>query len=555
MTIGIVGHRDIPDDHDVPDGGVAAVSEQVIAVVSHYRRTYPNTPVLLLTSLAEGADQIAARACAGLGDKNVAIVAVLPMPQQEYERDFTEPGALDSFRGLLDAAAAVVIGDRLDLADGDAPVTVEGAPDRAAAYQSCARFISRQSHVLIALWDGQRGEAKPGGSADTVNYRLSSGVGMSAIDDQPQLWPKERGILIHVPSRRRRHRDAPRSVTGQEVSAPQLVHDVEDHEPWTGQADEIARRIDEANIRIARETAPTSLTRSVKGFASRSASAAQVRFRSCSAWVLVTAVAGLAVVDLELNFRSGWLAGAAVASFALSVGIWFGMGRRRIKSRFQQSRALAEGARVQQMWLESSINLCAADFYLVNQPDVAWIRRLLRSAWLVDRIAAAGAPARAPSLEPARTWMTAQRDYFAGSAKSRGAIKRSARGARRYARLTRLGVVVALVGISSDLLNFWPRLDAPEWVLLAGQSLWGLGLGTAAASTAYGQLMAFRESGRQYAISLEHFDVGLRLLDDALAGEDPVRRGSVIVNGVAIHALGETSSWFALNYDRSVRPI
>src|SRR5215467_13382687 len=86
LVIGVTGHRDLRD-RDVPE-----LERQVVDFIVSLRRDYlgrdSETPLIVLSSLAEGADRLVARVAMAHGAR---LVAPLPMPVEEYRRDF-EPG-------------------------------------------------------------------------------------------------------------------------------------------------------------------------------------------------------------------------------------------------------------------------------------------------------------------------------------------------------------------------------------------------------------------------------------------------------------------------------
>ena len=79
LTVGITGHRTIrPEDRDALIAGVKQALEEL-------RATYPHSPLMMLNSLAEGADLLCAQVALDMG---IPLVAALPMAAEEYEKDF-----------------------------------------------------------------------------------------------------------------------------------------------------------------------------------------------------------------------------------------------------------------------------------------------------------------------------------------------------------------------------------------------------------------------------------------------------------------------------------
>src|SRR5262249_60341112 len=79
FVIALGGHRDLrPED-------VAALEARVREVLGELGRRLPDAPLLLLSSLAEGADRLGARVALALG---IDLGAPLPLPRDDSDPDF-----------------------------------------------------------------------------------------------------------------------------------------------------------------------------------------------------------------------------------------------------------------------------------------------------------------------------------------------------------------------------------------------------------------------------------------------------------------------------------
>ncbi|MBV8837082.1 MAG: DUF4231 domain-containing protein [Alphaproteobacteria bacterium] len=140
-------------------------------------------PVLrAVTPLAEGTDRIFGAEAIKLGYQ---IVCPMPFAQEEFERDFEPPHALEAhsreaFRDLLKQAAA-----------SGGLVTFELDGERArdeAAYSLAGDVVLNQSDVLIVVWDGH-GAAGAGGTVETMQAAVMDHVLVVWIDAlEPQRW-------------------------------------------------------------------------------------------------------------------------------------------------------------------------------------------------------------------------------------------------------------------------------------------------------------------------------------------------------------------------------
>ena len=85
------------------------------------------------------------------------LVVALPLPLQDYLRDFATAESRAEFERLLEMAQQVL--------------TLPDAPTRAAAYDAVGRYVLDHSDVLIAVWDG-RGGNRTGKVAEEARRRM-----------------------------------------------------------------------------------------------------------------------------------------------------------------------------------------------------------------------------------------------------------------------------------------------------------------------------------------------------------------------------------------------
>lgn len=197
IVIGVTGHRDIPE-HAFP-----LIRKQISEIIHRIRQDYlglsSNTPIVIMSSLAEGADQIVAQVAITHG---CSLIVPLPMDVNEYRKDFIYsevPNALDQFNHLLSCADNIITMSKPDMISDDDI----GADSRfrAEQYRQAGLYINHHSHILLALWDCNDGEIKVGGTADIV-LRRSHGNDLDSFDssrnalDQSDVGPL---IIIKVP--------------------------------------------------------------------------------------------------------------------------------------------------------------------------------------------------------------------------------------------------------------------------------------------------------------------------------------------------------------------
>jgi hypothetical protein len=171
FRLGITGTRNLPEDararlrtqledlfDTIADAAEAAKSEAMIYDTS--------LPLLLrlITPLAEGADRFVAEVAQ---KKGWQIEVVLPFAAETYCEDFAIPATpgitaeacIDEFYHLRDAATQVTT------LDGD------GSSDhRDRSYEAAGRMVVRNCDLLIAIWDGETGVGRRGGTAEIIRF-------------------------------------------------------------------------------------------------------------------------------------------------------------------------------------------------------------------------------------------------------------------------------------------------------------------------------------------------------------------------------------------------
>jgi hypothetical protein len=117
-------------------------------------------PLIAITSLAIGADQLLARLVL---EKNGTIYAVLPFA--DIERSFS-PEDLPAYRELVTQANVEVL--QTSGTDED-------------AYLAAGFRVVELSDLMVAVWDGRPAKGK-GGTADIVEYATQRGVPLIQIN-------------------------------------------------------------------------------------------------------------------------------------------------------------------------------------------------------------------------------------------------------------------------------------------------------------------------------------------------------------------------------------
>ncbi len=200
LVVGVTGHRDLASD------ATPKIAGEVRRLFASLSERYPSTPIVTVSSLAEGADRLVARTALDCGAE---LFAVLPMPADAYERDFQSPESLEEFRRLLaESYDSIVIQSDEDHADGD--LTNPGS-FRARQYANAGAFIVRYSQILIALWDGKPDEML-GGTSQIVRFALRGVPANYLSESRNALHTNETGAVYHIRSVREVAADATAAI-------------------------------------------------------------------------------------------------------------------------------------------------------------------------------------------------------------------------------------------------------------------------------------------------------------------------------------------------------
>lgn len=141
-VVGVTGHRELPD-----------VEAWVWVRLEIYRYlTRLSMPLLGVTSLAIGADQVFAETVLRIGGQIEAII-----PFAGYDRTFRNDAELGKYEELRRRCVHVE--------------TLPPFPTEEEAYLTAGKTVVDRSDLLVAVWDGEAAHGL-GGTGDIVDYAL-----------------------------------------------------------------------------------------------------------------------------------------------------------------------------------------------------------------------------------------------------------------------------------------------------------------------------------------------------------------------------------------------
>ena len=142
FVVGFTGHRRLENEQKV--------SQVVLEVIGAIRGD-DGREVIGRSSIASGADTLFAEACLA---SNLKWIALLPFPEAEFKKDFSEEDWKRA-RAVLDRA------ERIE--------TMSEIADRPASYLQCGLDTVDGADLLIAVWDGKPPRGL-GGAAEIVEH-------------------------------------------------------------------------------------------------------------------------------------------------------------------------------------------------------------------------------------------------------------------------------------------------------------------------------------------------------------------------------------------------
>jgi hypothetical protein len=588
LIVGVTGHRDLAGDE-------AAIATAIRSCLVALRRAAPSTEIWILSALAEGADQLAAQAALDCG---APLAAVLPAPIDDYEKTIETAEGRSALRRLWSAAAT-----QLEL-----PFISDGSEGRSweAQYEQAGLLIARQSHVVLAIWNGQpavdaigaaeAGESGRGGTADVVRLRLRGdetgvatasplftrrGALLDPIPDgltlriatarrsDPQcigapgsLWlldptgesrPIDEAELAKVAGERRRKGDDAdpenHGVFADIDAANALLRDVAKNRRDALLAAEEDLLPEKERARLGAQK--PAVDRVLNCYAHAELAARKYQHYTHRTIFWLTAALPVAVLAYELYAhvnRSRLLLAAYLGVISLTFALFaWGIRQRQWQSRFQDCRALAEALRIQLFWSLSGIANSVADDWLdKHRREMHWIRQALLgpSLWAM---AAGVRPAR-PELVRA-CWIDGQRRYFAGEGNRPGKALVNKTSYKRFSVLASasyfigIGAAVLLLASQSVFEDLSPEFV--ETIIC----LMGMAPVIAGALSIFAEKRAFKDHAHSYAHMARLFGRAQSILDTEKSSF------RAVVRELGVEALAENGDWLLAHRDREVEPI
>jgi hypothetical protein len=516
FVVGLIGHRDLLDAEI--NHLQAAFDEYIEKILD----TLKFTPILVLTSLAEGADRLAQRS---KFRNQIKICSVLPFSLPEYSKDFLGRVKRAEFKTSIDDSDYVI---SFEPKSSSIQMSVS---ERNKAYRDCAQWICDKSNSLYAVWDGNTSRGV-GGTGDTVKYRIRNITAHSQI---------ETGLkLVH-------------SLASNGPSKPVKDCDCGGHEDFSKANVRSLRDFDLLNSYLANSDVlvdPISLESHFE-LLDKEAILLQKDFIGGTKFLLTLGVLSINIASFQMELLT--LASLVPASLLLLLTIfyWSRQSKSQIKVAYETFRLMAEVMRVQIWWNSCGINARVLDEIPELRETGGPARLFLSNTFLIQEISSwSSLNSELTNSEPL-DWVEGQKNYLR-SGKNKGAIWKNESKAKKLTRtifsLVALGGLSIILGTSASSL--FPTLN-DDSVQAITSVLFTASLSIAAAMAAYSQVLSYREVIGRYRIKEFRLQNSILLMRKARTRRERLK----IAKEVGRDALSEAFRWYQLKSDRQVRPF
>ncbi len=383
------------------------------AFFAQLKQDFPGLPLVVLSALAEGGDQLVAEEALAAG---ATLIAPLPLPRALYMDDFSSAAVRSLFEVLCDQASVV----ELPLRSGHRPDPVESpGVARNLAYTRAGVYVASHCHILLAIWDGKDSD-RLGGTAQIVHYYLSGAL--PGVIDRRQgrqhlLGGGDERLLHHIVCSRAQAHGEP--ADGLEPLSARWCTESLQVPAESGIPAEFQlmfSRMAEFNADAAKYAQAIESAACAHAQPPREATATIDSLFCAADWLAIHFQKRI-LLAMRMTYTLAALMGIAFMCYSdlpaqdymiFVFLLLFGIGafvavlasRRGWHRKYLDYRALAEGLRIQSYWRRAGISMTADhefahDNFLQKQNiELGWIRNVMRAAGLFP--AGSPLPPRAP---------------------------------------------------------------------------------------------------------------------------------------------------------------
>ena len=194
ILVGLSGKRDL-------QGREAALTNSLLSAFESLDKAFPHSSKVLITGMAEGADELASEVA--LKRPSWRVYGLLPLPQQNYAATMASGAASSKLAELLGHPRTRHSElQRLALPVPSArPPEISGFSDTSLHYEQLGLWLAEYATVLLAILPADEEPKRPGGTARVIMRRLQGApdaigravIGVSSeLANRPVLDPPDR---------------------------------------------------------------------------------------------------------------------------------------------------------------------------------------------------------------------------------------------------------------------------------------------------------------------------------------------------------------------------
>lgn len=552
LVVGVTSHRNIPAHQIEP------IRQQVRSFFAQLQRDFPKLPLVVLSALAEGGDQLVAYEALDCGAR---LIAPLPLPRDLYEDDFDDPIVRANFDILCSHAEIV----QLPPVRGQSwPMVGTQSLARDRQYAKAGVYIASHCHILLAIWDG-KDSGRLGGTAQIVRYHL--GGAMPGLIERRRnarhvLGRSDESLLYHIVCSRDGSdgavaaglqplqtlwRTADTGAADNDMPAEfrqMFAHMVDFNED----CDKYAEQIDAANTDNTSEATTTvdRLFRSADWLAIHFQRRVLLAMRST---YTLAALMGIAFTLYAHLAAQNYLIYLFLLLFAGGGFVAVLAKRRGWHRKYLDYRALAEGLRIQSYWQRAGISASidhefAHDNFLQKQNiELGWIRNVMR---------AAGLSTPPDAMEPTANGLASVIAEWVGESGKSGQLHYFERKTIERTGLHHITETIGSIslwgGIAISVFLAVFAFKLPENTKTMLVLMMGVLSIVAAVREAYAYRKADKELIRQYRFMQRIFAGARAALDQTV---DPIAQREILFS-LGDAALTEHAEWTLMHRERQV---
>jgi len=484
ITVGVVGHLDVitTEEHRL----------QIENLFKDLAAEYPNSPLCLFSSIAEGADRYVANIFLDLKRNNeeynerFELIVPMPFETEEYKNDFSDDSDVEFEELLKQAKRYFPVGyDSLEI-------------DRPQQYLKTGKLVADSSLILIALWDGEAG--KKGGTADIVKHKITGDD-----DTVAESTFEYDGTVFILPSKRAK---SSYKVTGDLKNKESLTLEHILKDPVLRDALDKIEEINSDSITIKQPdfeksqsylfNAPEKLEDPQKPilnwYSIMDLLSLQFRKRDIFITICLFTLGLLLILSLAIYsniLMRRWVLSIAMGFVVAATLVYFYSRSTKNHKKYLYNRTLAEALRIQFYWNIAGINKNVSDYILrIHRKEFTWVKHILSAVYGITYNNKSISSDTINDLT--HNWVKNQADFF------ESAIRKMTKQIGFYHNISNISFAIAFAFLGSILIfgKFYETNNYLDWLLIFIESL----LGVFALIKAYIQMKGYEPLVNQYEL-------------------------------------------------------